>query len=153
MKYHFKVQKEKEGFSAVCVELKSCHTQGKNLEELKANMHEALNLHLSEPEDSTVVFPLPKRMAGKNIVEVDVEPGVALAMLIRQTRLKKNMTQHQMKDMLGIKNLSNYQRLEDPKRANPELKTLAHILKALPEVNPSEVFPRGTKAQTKKRAG
>lgn len=148
MQYHFKVQKEKEGFSAVCVELNSCHTQGKTMEELQTNMHEALNLHLSEPEDSSVVFPMPKKIAGKNIAAVDVEPVIALAMLIRQTRLKKKMTQKQMMEVIGFKTLSNYQRLEDPKRANPELKTLATIMKALPEIKLQEVF-----GQNKRKVG
>jgi len=45
-----------------------------------------------------------------------------------------------MMDILGIKTLSNYQRLEDPKRANPELKTLAMILKAVPQMKLSSIM-------------
>lgn len=43
------------------------------------------------------------------------------------------MTQKAMQVFLGIKSLSNYQRLEDPKRANPELKTIINLVKKIPE--------------------
>ena len=38
-----------------------------------------------------------------------------------------------MKDKLGIKHLSNYQRLEDPHKANPEWATLMLIKRVFPE--------------------
>ncbi len=52
MKYHFKICKEKKGFSAQCMELKGCITEGDSLKELFKNMKEALNLYIQEPEDS-----------------------------------------------------------------------------------------------------
>ncbi|WII73863.1 type II toxin-antitoxin system HicB family antitoxin [Bdellovibrio sp. 22V] len=134
MKYHFKVHKEKEGgFWAVCMELNGCYTQGETKEELLKNMSEALNLHLSEPQDSNIIFPSPqKKISGRNVYEVEVDPSVAIANRIREIRLKSKLTQVAMMEKLGIKNLSNYQRLEDPKRANPEWKTLVKIKNAFP---------------------
>ncbi|WP_413576093.1 type II toxin-antitoxin system HicB family antitoxin [Bdellovibrio sp. HCB290] len=134
MEYHFKIHKEKSGFSAECIELEGCRTQGDTMSELEQNMGEALNLYLAENDSSMLVFPAPKKNTGKNIVAVGVEPGVAFAMHLRQSRLSLSMTQGQMMQLLGIKTLSNYQRLEDPKRANPELKTLAMILKVVPQI-------------------
>jgi len=140
MEYHFKIQKEKVGFSAECLELKGCRTEGDTLEELEPNMEEALNLFLAEQDTSTLIFPAPKPLTGKNVIAVSVDPGIAFAMNLRQTRLKLKKTQGQMMDILGIKTLSNYQRLEDPKRANPELKTLAMILKAVPQMKLSSIM-------------
>jgi len=116
---------------------------------LSTVVFEALNLFLAEQDNSTLIFPSPKSVTGKNIVPVSVDAGVAFAMNLRQTRLKLNKTQNQMMELLGIKTLSNYQRLEDPKRANPELKTLAMILKAVPQIEIGTII--GNRVQTSKK--
>lgn len=134
MKYHFKIFKEKTGYSATCIELKGCNTEGDNLKELRKNMKEALNLYLSEPMTSQLIFAPPrKKIKGKDIEEVEVEATVAIANRIRETRLKNNLTQMMMRDFLGINNLSSYQRLEDPTRSNPEWKTLMLIKSKFPK--------------------
>lgn len=138
MKYNFKIKKETDGYSAECVEL-SVFTQGDTMDELNKNMQEALNLHLSESEDSSVIFKLPQKPK-KGCVQVEVDPSVAVALVIRQARIKRKMSQRQMQTLLGFKNLSNYQRLEDPKKANPELKTLYNIFKSIPELDFSLLF-------------
>lgn len=135
MKYNFKIHKESKGYWAECIELEGCRTQGNNIEELKYNMSEVLNLYLAEDADSVLVFPKPKKIKSKNIIEVEVEPAVALAMSIRQERLKQGKTQTEMMRYLEIKNLSNYQRLENPKKANPEFKTLIALIKKLPHLD------------------
>ena len=141
MKYHFKVHKEKTEYWAECIELDGCTSQGKTKETLISNLSEALNLYLSEPENSNVIFPHPRRNAkGRNIMEVTVDPSVAAATIIRQLRLKMHLTQQKMKETLGIANLSSYQRLEDPKRCNPELKTLANIKKHFPGFSLDEII-------------
>lgn len=151
MEYHFKVHKEKSGFSAECIELKGCRTEGNTMEELEMKMEEALNLYLAEQDNSTLIFPAPKALNGKNIIPVTVDAGVAFAMNLRQTRLRLKKTQSQMMDLLGIKTLSNYQRLEDPKRANPELKTLAMILKAVPQIKIGMIMGNKGQASSKKK--
>lgn len=135
MKYNFKFHKETKGYWAECVELDGCITQGDTMEELKYNMAEALNLYLAEDDNSTFIFNKPKNIKGKNIIPVEVEPAVALAMLIRQERLKQGKTQMEMMKHLEIKNLSNYQRLENPKKSNPEFKTLIALIKKLPQLD------------------
>lgn len=134
MKYHFKIHTEKQGFTAVCMELSGCQTQADDRRQLLENMEEALNLYLSEPFSSGHIFPAPRREAsGRNIVSVGVYPSVAFANRLREMRLRCKLTQMEMKARLGIKNLSNYQRLEDPSRANPEWKTLFLIKKQFPK--------------------
>ena len=48
MNYHFKIHKEKKGFWAECLEIPGCLTQGDNINQLQANMHEALSLMLDD---------------------------------------------------------------------------------------------------------
>ena len=141
MRYHFKLHKNKDGFWAECVELKGCLTQGDSKTELRHNMKEALNLYLSEPTNSKATFPLPKkRFSGRNIVEVSVEPKVALAFLLRKTRLGHGLTQSQAAKRLGLSGLYSYQRLENYKTANPEFETIVRIKKAFPELDIDEML-------------
>jgi len=132
MNYHFKIHKEKVGFWAECIEIPSCRTQGDSIQVLKENAHEALNLLLDEPSDSKIIFPLPKRAKSQsNIFEVRVDPNIAFAFLLRRTRLKKGLTQMEMKKVLNFKSLFTYQKLEKSKSANPTLKTLEYIKQRL----------------------
>ena len=133
MKYHFKVYKESKGYFAQCLELDGCRTQGDNQAELLANAHEALNLYLDEPQDSKIVFPLPKNHTKRSdVIEVIVEPNIAFAFLMRRMRMKLGLTQHQMKELLDFKTLFAYQKLEKSKYANPTLKSLKHIKEKIP---------------------
>ncbi|MNJ93443.1 hypothetical protein D3C87_111250 [compost metagenome] len=142
MKYHFKVHgNEKDGFWAECLELPGCQSQGDSKAELIENLHEALDLFLSEPEDSKFVFEEPqRRLGGRNIIEITVSPSVAIANKMRSIRLLRKLTQREMCEVLGIAHLSAYQRLEDPRRANPEMKTLAKIKSVFPELKLDEVI-------------
>lgn len=141
MQYNFKVTKEDSGFSAHCVELNGCYTQGDTKAELEKNMKEALNLYLCENEDSKIIHPWPEAPK-KGCIPVDVEPNIAFAMIMRQARIRKKMSQRQMQIHLGLRSLSNYQRLEDPKQVNPEFKTLVNIFRLMPEINFGLVFSR-----------
>jgi antitoxin HicB len=141
MKYHFKIHKEESGFWAECLELKGCRTQGDTAEELDYNMKEVLNLYLSEPPESKLIFPLPKKhVRGSGIVQVPVEPGVAFAFHLRRLRLKRGLTQKEAAKRLGFKNLFSYQRLESPKNANPALDTIAKVMRLFPELSVDEIL-------------
>ena len=93
MRYHFKVHKE--GFWAECIELPGCVTQADTKEDLDLNMQEALNLYLEEVEDYEYLAPMPKASIKeeRNVVEVRVDPSVALAFSIRYQRIKQGLTQ------------------------------------------------------------
>jgi predicted RNase H-like HicB family nuclease len=133
MKYHFKLYREDPLYWAECLELGGCLTQGTSLAEVQANAEEALNLYLDEPEDSKVQFPLPNKAYEnkKNAFTAEVNPQIAFAMLLRQTRLSQGMTQKMAAKKLGIDSLYSYQRLEH--RANPTLKTIMRVKHAFPE--------------------
>ena len=134
MKYHFKMHKEEEGYWAECLELAGCVTQGESIEELTDNMQEALNLYISEPEDSKdfASFPDDSIRKAKNIVEVSLDPAIAFSFLLRYYRVKEGMTQQQAAKKMGFDNVYSYQRLESSK-CNPSLRTISKI---------KEMFPR-----------
>ena len=135
MHYHFKIHKEPNGYWAQGIELPGCQTQADTPDELTRNLQEALNLYLSEPEGSKLIFPLPKKQTPmRTIIRVSVDPRVAFACLLRRARLTRQMTQKQAAEKAGIKGLYSYQRLESGHTANPELDTLVKLKKAFPEL-------------------
>lgn len=141
MKYHFKTHKEKTGYWAECIELKGCRSEGDSWEELLENLKDALDLYLSEPESSWIIFPAPRKIKkNRSLIEVKVDPNIAFSVQIRQIRIKRKLTQKGMMALLGIKTLSNYQRLENPEKANPELKTLVELQSHLPELKMMKIF-------------
>lgn len=137
MYYHFKFHKEGRGYWAECIELEGCVTQAETMQELAHNMSEALNGYLDEPENSKVVFSLPReRVTGRNIAHVSVDPKIALSMQLRQARNKRHMSQSEAAlKIFGSKNVSTYQKLEKSKTANPELTTLVKIKRVFPEIS------------------
>lgn len=135
MNYHFAVHPEETGFWAECVELEGCRTQAETGDELKESCREALNLYLEESLDSSLVFPLPEQRldADRSLLSVRAAPEIALAVLLRNYRREKRLTQKQVSDLLGLKNLYGYQRLE--KRSNPTLRVMDSLLKAFPDLD------------------
>ena len=134
MKYHFKVHKEGNGFWAECIELSGCFTEGDSIEELRENMHEALNLYIDEPQDSKKLAPLPDDsiLPSRSIFEVSVDPSIAFAFMVRYNRIQHGLTQRQAAHKLGFENVYSYQRLEH-KNCNPTLKILFQLKKIFPD--------------------
>ena len=141
MKYHFKIKKEKTGYSASCIELNGCRTQANTLEELQENMREALDAYLDEPATSKEILPIPnEKIKGRNIKGVECDVCIAFALLVRQARLKHNLTQRNVAKKLGYKNVFAYQKLENTKTANPTLTTIKKIKDVFPRLNLKIVF-------------
>jgi antitoxin HicB len=136
MKYHFKVRKEKKGYSAQCLEMPGCVTQADTIKELKANMKEVVELMLYEPSDSKFIAPMPDSNIKKNksVYLVAPNPQTALAHMVRYYRIKHKMTQKQIAEKMGFSDVYSYQRLETPK-CNPTLKTILKIKEILPEIS------------------
>lgn len=142
MKYHFKVHKEKSGYWAECVELEGCQTEADSLIELCSNMEEVLNVYLSEPESSKLIFPLPqkKQPSSEDFVAVSVDPSVAFSFLLRRYRLQKKITLKEMAEKLKMKNINTYVKLEKASSSNPELRTLAKIKSILSDFPINMIF-------------
>ena len=133
MVYHFKIHTEDSGFWAECLELDGCSTEGDTLEELAANAEEALNLYLEETEDSPVTHPLPQGSSAEDVIEVPVDPQLALSVVLRRLRAEHQLTQKHVANKLGMKNVFSYQRLE--RRSNPSLNTLQKLKEVFPDLS------------------
>jgi antitoxin HicB len=139
MRYHFKIHKDSDALWAECVELPGCHTQADTEEELYKYMKEALDLYLDESEDSERLAPLPSEKAkGRGIVDVSVDSRIAFGLYMKHLRNKHQFTQKQVADMLGMKNIFSYQRLE--RKANPSLSLLEKIKSIYPEFRIDELL-------------
>ena len=140
MKYHFRVNKENSGFSAYCLELNGCRSEGDNSEELTANLTEALNLYLDEPAGSNQIFPLPDASfkTSDDIIEISVNSAIAFALMVRQARLARQMSLSDVQKAIGYKTKNSYVRLE--RKANPSLETIGKIKKVFPEISIEECF-------------
>jgi antitoxin HicB len=148
MFYHFKIHKEKKGYWSECIELKGCNTEADTLDKLYKNMEEVLNLYLNEPENSKIIFPLPQKIvSGKDIITIPVDPKIAFALKMKIFRSKKGLSQKQVADLLGMKNIYSYQRLESTRKANPNLSTIARIKQIFPEFNIDDVFKNNKKKE------
>lgn len=134
MKYHFKIHKEGNGFWAQCIELTGCVTEGDSMNELQKNMHEALNLYVEEAEDSRDLAHLPDESipVTRNIVEIQLDPQIAFAFMVRYCRIKHGLSQQQAAKKMGFETIYSYQRLES-KRCNPSLRMITKIKQAFPE--------------------
>ncbi|TGN13109.1 type II toxin-antitoxin system HicB family antitoxin [Leptospira ilyithenensis] len=141
MEYHFKIHSEKNnGFWAQCIEIPEAKTQADSLHELHSNMEEVINLVLDDPENKDVLPPFPKKLkVTKDIIKVKVDPKISFALILKRERLKRNLTQRQVADKLGLKNLYSYQRLESAKTANPQLTTISKVKAIFPNVRLEEV--------------
>lgn len=116
MKYHFEIHQESDGgYWAECIELPGCVTEGDNYEELYENMQDALNTYIYEPSNSTKLAALPDESikTSADVVEVPLDPAIALGFQVRYLRLKHGFTQKEMAEKMGYDNIFSYQRLED----------------------------------------
>jgi predicted RNase H-like HicB family nuclease/DNA-binding XRE family transcriptional regulator len=134
MVYHFKIHEELGKFWATCIELEGCNTQADTREELKRNMKEVLDLYLEEPIESEILFPLPKAtISEKDMEDVEVDLQIAFAILLRHIRTNHNLTQKEVAEKLGMKNIYSYQRLE--KKSNPTLMLIKKLKSVFPELS------------------
>ena len=143
MKYHFKISQQEDKFSAECVELQGFRILGKSEGDLYNDLTEALTQYLNNPLNFKKVIPVPNyNLKGKKIVPIKVDPKLAWAVLLKNARLAKGMTQMEAATALHFKNIYAYQKLESSKTANPELATMVKIKKVFPELDLEEIFDR-----------
>jgi len=79
-----------------------------------------------------IPVPKPKHRRGKQYAWVTPHEDVAIALMIRQARKKRGLTQKELAKRIGI-TVQQVQKLETPGKSNPTVKTLAAISEALHE--------------------
>jgi antitoxin HicB len=132
IKYQAKVFKDVKRYSVIFPDLPGCFSDGDTKKEALEHAREALSLHLEEARDPKWSLPKAKKRQGKQYQWVVPYEDVAVPLMIRQARLKHNLTQKELAKRVGI-TIQQLQKLETPGKSNPTIKTLAQISEALEE--------------------
>jgi len=101
-------------------------TYGNTLDEAKKMAAEAVSGLLESYMTHGDKFIIPKEKKTAGWYNIDIEPGMAFALWLRNARISNNMTLAEAAEKMGVK-YQVYQKLENPKTANPTLKTLKKL--------------------------
>ena len=71
-------------------------------------------------------FTIPKEKSSPLWYGIEIDSGLAFALWLRNARISHNMTLAEVAEKMGVK-YQVYQKLENPRTANPTLKTLKKL--------------------------
>jgi antitoxin HicB len=123
-----KYSKEEDVYEVSFPDVRGCATFGETLEEALKYAKEALSGCLESILENNLKLREPSKISGKDIYYISPELNVSFAILLRREREARKLTQKQVADRLAI-SYQAYQKYENPRRANPTLKTIAKIEK------------------------
>ena len=124
MKYIALIKKSNNAYLAEFPDIPNINTYGKTIQEALQNAREALNGCLESDFERGFTLPKPGQKKYRNSYSIDVEPHIALAYQLR--KIRNGMSQSEIARKLGI-SYQAYQKLENPRRCNPTVKTLEKI--------------------------
>ena len=127
MVYQCRLVEEDGVLSVEFPDVPNAITIGQTVDEALAMASEALNGVLES--DIAHGFPLPDAAtgSGKGLYPVEVEAHILVAWELR--KLRGDLSQSEIAARLGIP-YQSYQRLENPTKGNPTVKTLERVAKA-----------------------
>jgi antitoxin HicB len=124
MIYFAKITKQEGAFLVSFPDLENVNTYGDTLEEALKNAAEALNGALEADFERGYTLPEARARQGRGMHPVEVFPHIEIAYTLRQ--LRNGFSQAEIAERLGISQQA-YQKLEDPRKCNPTVKTLEKI--------------------------
>ena len=101
-------------------------TEGNNLEHAIEMASEAVSGYLETCIEHNIPFSLPSMDDATDCYAVSLDPCLSFALWLRNQRKSRNMTLSDAAEKMGVK-YQVYQKLENPRTANPTLKTLRKI--------------------------
>jgi antitoxin HicB len=122
--YPARIAKEVDAYLVTFPDLVNVVTYGATMEEALLNAEDALNGCLASDFERNFTIPEPSSITGEDIHTITVAPNVAVAIMLR--KLRADASQAEIARKLNIA-YQVYQRLENPRKANPTLKTLEKI--------------------------
>ena len=128
MHYYAKIIKKDRTYLVSFPELANINTYGDALSEAVRNAEEALNGSLESDFERGFTLPEPKEHKGSGYYRIPVLPHLEIAFTLRKLRTGKS--QGEIAHSLGI-SYQAYQKLENPRKCNPTIKTLEKIGTAL----------------------
>jgi len=107
-------------------------TYGESLEQAKDMASDAITGLIESYIGRQIPVEVPAASDAPDIYLVEPAPSVSFALWLREKRKASGMTLTDVADKLGVK-YQVYQKLEDPSKTNPTLKTLAKLEKVFGE--------------------
>ena len=101
-------------------------TYGNSMDEAKLMAVEAVSGLLESYLEHGDKFIIPKPSSARGWYNIEIEPGLAFALWLRNARISHKMTLAEVAEKMGVK-YQVYQKLENPRTANPTLKTLKKL--------------------------
>lgn len=126
MVYYALIDKEEDYFNVSFPQFQNINTYGETIEEAINNAEEALNGCIESDFERGFEIPEPQKYEGKDYHKISIRPHIEIAFQLRKIRDKRS--QIELAKELGI-SYQAYQRLENPRRCNPTIKTLEKIAK------------------------
>ena len=107
-------------------DLPGCLTFGRSLDEARENAREALSAYLESIDSRRLKIPAGSEIVGDNVFPIEPETSVGFAIWLKRSREARGMSQSDVAKQLGIA-YQTYQRIEDPAKSNPTLKTIVKL--------------------------
>lgn len=124
MTYTAKIIEQDGCFLVSFPEFPNVNTYGKTLEEALNNASEALNGSIESDFERGFELPGPRKHSGKSYHDITVLPHIQIACSLR--KLRQGRPQTEIARKLNV-SYQAYQKLENPRRCNPTVKTLEKI--------------------------
>lgn len=125
MEYYARITKSGPDFIVAFPEFPNINTYGKSLEKALAEAREALNGTLETEFERGYALPEPGKHGDKRSYHpISVLPHVEIAYALK--RMRNGHSQTEIARKLGI-TYQSYQKLENPRKCNPTVKTLERI--------------------------
>ena len=109
-------------------DLPGCVTYGETLDEAKRNAEEALSAYLESVDSRRLRIPEPSDLRRDNVYLIEPDTRIGFAVRLKKQREAQGLSQADVADQLGIA-YQTYQRIEDPAKSNPTLKTILKLEK------------------------
>lgn len=124
LQYPAKIKKSEGVYLVAFPDFENINTWGETLDQALKNAEEALNGCLQSDFERGFQLPEPSGKKGRNIYDIPVKPNIAVSLMLR--KLRADHTQQEIARRLKI-SFQVYQRLENPRKANPTIKTLEKV--------------------------
>ncbi len=124
MEYFAKISKSGKNILVSFPDFPNINTYGENLEKALKNASEALNGCLESDFERGYSLPEPHIHKGKSFYAIELLPHIEIAYNLKE--LRRGHSQVEIARKLGI-SYQAYQKLENPRKCNPTIKTLEKI--------------------------
>ena len=124
MTYTAIIKKSNGAYLVEFPDIPSINTYGETIENALKNAKEALNGCLESDFERGFQLPKSSKKETKSTYSIEVEPHIALAYQLR--KIRNGLSQSEIAKKLGI-SYQAYQKLENPRKCNPTVKTLEKI--------------------------